>query len=220
MRPSNAALKDNADLLAINNLYLKAADLHLRLSTFFDSPTTKDYRQNLVVLWLSTVSFLEAAFTVETADGNVILYATNYIVQMIVAAGFALLKLLNSFFANTIDLEYGKSLFTRTIQAIRNISVSNNDLPWRLAEVLAQLWCGGGAGSRIASPQISTPDSSLQLKVRCRMSMSLVYDSCWRWREEFQAKGRGNLECTKYQFRTLKSSLLTTISSPQKSYKP
>ena len=27
------------------------------------------------------------------------------------------------------------------------------------------------------------------------MSMSLVYDSVWRWREEFQAKGKGNLEC-------------------------
>tara|TARA_R110002060_G_scaffold36060_4_gene46941 strand:- start:262 stop:513 length:252 start_codon:yes stop_codon:yes gene_type:complete len=37
-------------------------------------------------------------------------------------------------------------------------------------------------------------DDSLQLKVRCRMSMSLMFDSIWRWREEFQAQGRGNLE--------------------------
>jgi hypothetical protein len=39
-------------------------------------------------------------------------------------------------------------------------------------------------------------DDSLQLKVRCRMSMSLVFDTIWRWREEFQAQGRGNLEGT------------------------
>lgn len=37
-------------------------------------------------------------------------------------------------------------------------------------------------------------DDSLQLKVRCRMSMSLVFDSIWRWREEFQAQGRGNID--------------------------
>lgn len=37
-------------------------------------------------------------------------------------------------------------------------------------------------------------DGRLQLKVRCRMSMSLVFDSIWRWREEFQAQGRGSLE--------------------------
>ena len=117
---------------------------------------------------------------------------------MIVAAGFTLLKLLNSFFAGHIDIEYGKALFNRTIWAIRAISVATNDLPSRLAEVLAQLWRGGGAGSRKLNTDNEVTDSSLQLKVRCRMSMSLVYDSVWRWREEFQAKGRGNLECKHY----------------------
>lgn len=114
--------------------------------------------------------------------------------QLIVAAGFTLLKLLNSFFAQLIDREYGKDLFHRTIWAIRAISVSMNDLPSRLAEVLAQLWRGGGAGSRVEEE--GAAEGSLQLKVRCRMSMSLVFDSVWRWREEFQAKGRGNLECS------------------------
>ncbi len=114
---------------------------------------------------------------------------------MVVAAGFTLLKLLNSFFAHHIDIEYGKTLFNRAIWAIRTISVATNDLPSRLAEVLAQLWRGGSADSRMLHNDNDVVDSSLQLKVRCRMSMSLVYDSVWRWREEFQAKGRGNLEC-------------------------
>lgn len=114
---------------------------------------------------------------------------------MIVAAGFTLLKLLNSFFANNVDLEHGKALFSRCIWLIRLVSVANNDLPSRLAEVLAQLWKSGGGGSNMTQRSNDILDSSLQLKVRCRMSMSLVYDSVWRWREEFQAKGRGNLEC-------------------------
>ena len=114
---------------------------------------------------------------------------------MIIAAGFTLLKLLNSFFASQIDLEYGRQIFNRTIWAIRSISVASNDLPSRLAEVLAQLWRGGGAGLKNPRSENNVLESSLQLKVKCRMSMSLVYDSVWRWREEFQAKGRGNLEC-------------------------
>ena len=114
---------------------------------------------------------------------------------MIIAAGFSLLKLMNSFFARHIDIEYGRNLFTRTIQAIRSISVFTNDLPNRLAEVLAQLWRSSGAGSRGTLATNDGMDSSLRLKVKCRMSMSLVFDSVWRWREEFQAQGHGNLEC-------------------------
>ncbi len=180
---------------AISTLYLRAAGLHFRLSAFFDSPTSKDYTDNLLRLWLATTSFLETALNLDTSVGKILIYTTNYILQMVIAAGFALLKLLNSFFANDIDFEYGRRLFTDSISAIRLISVQTNDLPSRLAEVLAQLWRSSGAGSRKSQVGNENTDSSLQLKVKCRMSMSLVFDSVWRWREEFQAQGRGNLDC-------------------------
>ena len=185
------------DTPVVSSVYLRAANLHLRLSALFDSPSSNDYRTDLFALWRSTTSFLEAAFNVGTAAGfNVRDYSTNYILQMIIAAGFSLLKLMNSFFVNHIDVEYGRNLFNRTISTIRSISVFTNDLPSRLAEVLAQLWRGSGAGSRQRSLATNDgSDNSLQLKVKCRMSMSLVFDSVWRWREEFQAQGRGNLEC-------------------------
>ncbi|KAL6714160.1 hypothetical protein ACLMJK_008654 [Lecanora helva] len=182
------------DSSPIATLYVRAAGLHFRLHAFFDSPNTKDYAKDLLSLWLATTSFLECALHLESHVGKILIYSTNYILQMIVAAAFALLKLLNSFFANDIDLNYGKKLFTDTIAAIRIISVKVNDLPSRLAEVLAQLWRSSGAGSRKSQDGVEKSDSSLQLKVKCRMSMSLVYDSIWRWREEFQASGRGNLD--------------------------
>ena len=187
----------DANSTAIDTLYLRAAGLHLRLSAFFDSPTSRDYLVDLLDLWFSTTSFLECAFNLETPMGGVLMYATNYVLQMIIAAGFTLLKLLNGFFANRIDLAYGRRLFNRTIWAIRSISVTTNDLPSRLAEVLAQLWRGGGAGSKVRGDG-NFVDGSLQLKVKCRMSMSLVYDSVWRWREEFQTQGGANLECSSF----------------------
>ena len=188
-----SANNDHANFVAFNILYLRAASLHLRLSVFFNSPTAKDYRRDLHDLWLAATSFLESSFSLETSAGNHLAYATNYILQMIVAGGFTLLKLLRSFFVDSIDLSYGRALFTRTILAIRTISVANNDLPSRLAEVLAQLWRGGGPESKTSFNDGTNLDNSLQLKVTCRMSMSLVYDSVWRWREDFQSKG-SNLE--------------------------
>ena len=179
---------------SITLLHLRAAGLHLRLFAFFNPPGSQQYHSDLMALWLATTSFLDAAFNLTTPVGNLLEYSTNYILQMITAAGFALLKLLNSFFASHINFEYGRSLFTRTIRAIRSISVRTNDLPSRLAEVLAQLWRASGAGSRQFSNGAMSIDNSLQLKVKCRMSMSLVFDSIWRWREEFPAKGKGNLD--------------------------
>ncbi|KAL8663458.1 MAG: hypothetical protein Q9202_003875 [Teloschistes flavicans] len=141
-----------------------------------------------------TSTFLECVFHLYKVDGGLVPHASNYILQMIVAAGFTLLKLLNSFFADNINNARGRELFMKTIRAIRTISVATNDLPSRLAEVLAQLWKSGGSGARNGHTANTSIDSSLQLKVRCRMSMSLVHDSVWRWREAFQTKGPDKLE--------------------------
>lgn len=178
----------------ITYLYLRAAGLHFRLSAFFYSPDSPDYHSHLSSLWLATTSFLECVFDLDNSAGGLLPHASNYLLQMIIAAAFALLKLLNSSFADNIKLTHGRELFLRTIRAIRTISVATNDLPSRLAEVLAQLWKSGGSGSRTGNAFNESTKDSLQLKVRCRMSMSLVHDSVWRWREDFQTKDRGNLE--------------------------
>lgn len=177
---------------AITNLYLRAANLHLHLSAFFDEPSAKDYRERLLSLYVATTSFLEVAMNLETDVGPVLSYTPYYIYQMMVAAGCTLLKLSKSFFSSHIDMEYTKTLFNRTIWAIRGVSVSSNDLPERLAEVLAQMWRLGG-GTQRSTGSNAEMDDSLRLKVRCRMSMSLLFDSVWRWREDTRTKGR-NIE--------------------------
>lgn len=190
----------------IVTLHLRAAALHMRLAGFFDSSNTPGYMDDLMGLWRATTSFLDELLEVDKVTsprdsfgGAILLHATNYTQQMLIAASFTLLKLMRSFFAKTIDFHRGRSLFHRSIQAIRATSVVNNDLQWRLAELMVQMW--NGAKLESSNPafdrQDETPiqmDDSLQLKVRCRHSMSLVFDSVWRWREEYQAQGRGSLE--------------------------
>ena len=80
------------------------------------------------------------------------------------------------------------------IKRIRAISITSHDLPSRLAEVLVQLWRAGDVGKRGKRNVPAEPDHPLQLKVKCRMSMSLVYDCIWRWREEFKGEGYAKLE--------------------------
>ncbi|KAJ0122725.1 c6 zinc finger domain-containing protein [Diaporthe amygdali] len=193
------------NLSRVVNLHLRAAGLHLRLAGFFDSHNTPGYMDDLMGLWRASCSFLDYALDSKPTspldhhgESELLRYATNYIQQMLVAAGFALLKLLRSFFAKSVDYERGRILFHRTITAIRSTSVVQNDLNWRLAELMVQIWNGARAEKRSKSyhdeDSVHEIDDSLQLQVRCRHSMSLVYDSIWHWREEYQARGRGNLD--------------------------
>lgn len=212
-------LPKNRSLLiiaAITKIYLRAVGLHLRLSAFFDNPSAKHYRQDLLGLYRATTSFLDSALSLKDSGGPVLGNSPNYIFQMVLAAGFTMFKLCNSFFANHIDMAYSKQLFTRTIWAIRAISVTGNDLPDRMAEVLAQMWKHNIAkhGGKPIDPR-GDVSGELQLKVTCRMSMSLVYDSVWRWREEFQPRIGRSLEGKLYSTFLLSCSIVLISSSSQ-----
>ncbi|KAJ5683629.1 hypothetical protein N7462_006794 [Penicillium macrosclerotiorum] len=163
------------DISAINMIHLRAAELHLRYFVFLSSNARSD---DLTKLFIATTSFLGRVLDLETSPGELIGHSTNYILQMIVSAAFALMKLLKSSFSRHIDFNHGKLLFNGAISAIRRISVMDHDRPIRLADILAQMWNATG-------PEPAEGDG-LQLKVRCRMSMSHVYDTVWRWRQRFR----------------------------------
>lgn len=156
-------------------IHLRAAELHLRYFVFLGSNPRSD---DLTKLFIATTSFLGRVLDLETSPGELIGHATNYILQMIVSAAFALMKLLKSDFSRHIDFDHGKLLFNGAISAIRRISVMDHDRPVRLADILAQMWNAGGSDP--------SGEEALLLKVRCRMSMSHVYDTVWRWRQRFR----------------------------------
>jgi hypothetical protein len=153
-------------------IHLRAANLHLRYFVFLSQNARSE---DLTNLFLATTSFLGRVLELETSPGNLLIHATNYILQMIVSAAFALMKLLKSSFARQIDIDHGKFLFNGAISSIRRISVVDNDRPVRLANVISQMWNAGSSG-----------DDALHLGIRSRMSMSHVYDTVWRWRRRFK----------------------------------
>ena len=199
-----------SDATHIDMLHVHIAGLHLRLTALFDNPSAANYVEDLRRLYLAASTLLHTFLKLPTStqppptDNNNgrnegCVYATNYIMQMVLAAGFTLLKLLNSFFATSIDLGACRSLFLATVTALRSMSVERNDLPQRLAEVLAQLWQTSPQGTNTLSLHDDQGvrkgvDGGLMLKIRCRMSMSLLYDSVWRWKEEMGASASKTLD--------------------------
>lgn len=117
---------------------------------------------------------------------NIFMHLPRYIEQMMLAGATTLLKLLNSFYASHVDIPSGRTLFSKTVSCLRQLSVRSNDLPQRLAEVMAQLWQTSGASEQRLFPDTLSKqaDESLQLRVRCRSSLSVLYDAIWRWRQQ------------------------------------
>lgn len=198
---SPAYLSPANSLLALDILFLTAIHLHLRLHVFFAEPTTPSYQTDLNELYVSATSFLDACFNC----GYPLSHAPNYIMQMMFAAAVALLKLLNSSFAAyTTDRDAGEKRFWDAITSIREMSVRNNDLPQRLAEVFAQMWkadaerfeagqfasLAASSNGKVENGAGEAAMADLKLKRKSRMSMSHVYDSIWRWREEVDGKVR------------------------------
>ena len=223
--------KIGTDMSAVTQLYLRAAYLHLRLCVFFSPPTLPSYQADLLELYHATTSFLELCLSLDSQTGVTmpstwntglqVIYATNYVFQMMLAAGFSLLKLNHTFLRqHNLDTEGASQLFTRATWALRSFSVSENDLAERLAEVLAQVWRTGRvrAGPDPNNMGESIPDDSLQLKVKCRMSMSHVFDSVWRWRQNFQFKGK-SLECKFHLCRVLTLSHATLAMRAWENYR-
>lgn len=178
---------------ALEILFLKAAALHLRLTAFFDKPNQPNYHVDLRNVYIAASALLEHVSDMKPSE---FAFVPRYIEQMMLAASVTLLKILNSFYAKHVDTVHGKTLFSRAVAALRKLSVRSNDLPQRLAEVMAQLWMSSGSGEQEffkAEPVVETDDNKLSLKVRCRSSLSVLYDAIWRWRERAGQAGRENL---------------------------
>ena len=182
---------------AIETLYLKCAALHLRLSAFFDKPSAPTYLTDLRGVYIAASSLLTVVSGLSPAVAQ---YMPRYIEQMLLAGAVTLLKLLNSFYSRHVDVAEGKRLFGRTVAVLRGLSVRSNDLPQRLAEVMAQLWTTSeqkqqASISFLEAAETKPPiDESLQLRVRCRSSLSVLYDAIWRWRQQVGPQGRDDLD--------------------------
>lgn len=166
----------------INRHFILAAQLHLHSFFLFDEPSSEGYTERIIKMYSSASMLIQHALDLDARKQNFIRYCPIYVYQTFLTASFIMLKVLkNDYFRRYLDADAGAKMFNASVLAVRKMSVANNDLPGRLSDVLAYLWTEddasliGGKGK-----------DGLQLRIRSRKSMSIVYDSLWRWRERFE----------------------------------
>ncbi|KAH8765102.1 C6 zinc finger domain-containing protein [Hyaloscypha sp. PMI_1271] len=169
---------DKSETGGVLAVYLCCTQLHLRLYTLFSNTNSHDYIESLLSLFEACRELISL---VRGREEDILIHCPNYIFQMILASGFAVLRLSTSPMSEYIDSASSRTTFNSAIFAIRKISVSNNDLPGRLADVLAQLKARGN--------RVKRDWQNLQPNVRSRMSMSITFDSLWEWRKGFESSG-------------------------------
>lgn len=167
--------------IAITRIYLSAARLHLHAFYLFDSPTFDGYAERIVTLYQTACSLIQQSLDLESQENGFFDYCPFFYCQVFVCASFILLKIINSHFQTLLDADTGNMLLNAAISALRKMSIANNDLPARLSDVIG-FFCSL-PNHRINGGQAT---DSLRLRVRNRLSMSIVYDTLWEWRKHFQ----------------------------------
>ncbi|KAF3929416.1 hypothetical protein ABW19_dt0210175 [Dactylella cylindrospora] len=205
-------------LTQLHRIYLLCARLHLRSFYLFDSPSTQACINRIIQLYHAAEALVTHILKTEEDHVSILDYCPVYIWQMFTSAAFTMLKVLRSnYFNRYLEVEPGIKGFNAALNALRSISVADNDLPGRMSDVLTQLWeCGGLGPDRISiaggsvdgsiSAAVSAADVKEEsvaggmegeattvhpgwdLRIRSRMSMSVVYDSLWKWREQFRER--------------------------------
>jgi transcriptional regulatory protein LEU3 len=141
----------------LEDLYHRAVSVHTHLYSFFVADPRLERREDVVALYFAATGFLDRVFKLHR-EGK-LLFVPYYIMQMSLAAGFALLKILNSDFASRLPADQGRKYVLQTVDVLRKAKVWPNDLLDRFAEVLAQLWKESSRGrslhSMSQSPSVS-----------------------------------------------------------------
>ncbi|KAH3904297.1 hypothetical protein HBI56_008840 [Parastagonospora nodorum] len=152
----------------LEELYHCAVALHMHLYSFFIKDLRLERREDLVALYFAATGFLDRVFKLNR--DNKLLFVPYYIMQMSLAGGFALLKILNSDFASRLPPDKGRKYVLQTVEVLRKAKVWPNDLLDRFAEVLAQLWKESSRGrslhSMSQSPSVSNAGMTLNYQMQ------------------------------------------------------
>ncbi|KAH8131183.1 hypothetical protein LI328DRAFT_161307 [Trichoderma asperelloides] len=185
----NASLVDlereAINMTPITRYYLAAARLHLHSFYLLDESTVDGYSDRIVVLYQTAYSLIEQCLGMDNEESGFFHYCPFFCYQVFVSAAFIILKvMMNGYFEKLLDVASGKKLLDAAISSLRKMSVANNDLPGRLSDVI-------GFFCTLTDPRVISGESvdDLRLRVRNRLSMSIVYDSLWEWRKHFQSDG-------------------------------
>jgi hypothetical protein len=143
----------------------------------FQSPDTLDL-VNITHLYTTACLYLDLVNELDESM-EITSHATTTFQIGTMLAGCTLIRLLKSNFSKYLDVDRSKAQFFLAVNLMKKFSIENNDGPAQVYVMLSQLW----TSDRV----FRNPDGTERpkLRIRSRLSMSLVTDCLWWWKEEF-----------------------------------
>ncbi|KAF4433718.1 nicotinamide mononucleotide permease [Fusarium acutatum] len=110
------------------------------------------------------------------------LYASNYYTRMALLAAFCILRIVRSQLKEHIDLRDAQQSLFKAISFVKRRSMQHGDLDERYGMIISQLWSNSDSMDTITA-------NGLDLRICSRLFMSVVFDSLWWWRVEYNGQG-------------------------------
>jgi transcriptional regulatory protein LEU3 len=146
----------------------------IHLFKHLESLSARDIEQ----LYFSACATINAILELDQ-DAQLGFYGTAYMwMGMLLAIG-VLLRVLKTPLADLISHDDGERIFLAGLGNLKSWSVAHDDQTSRITDAITKQW----RSDRI----FKYPDGSynIALRIRSRLSMSIMYDTFWWFREEF-----------------------------------
>ncbi|KAH8885394.1 hypothetical protein GQ53DRAFT_751127 [Thozetella sp. PMI_491] len=161
----------------IDLIYLSCCRVHL-LAYYFLERSDVPNRAGLIRLYSVAISLIDMLNGDDNRD--FVEHSPIFVERTVSIAAFSVLKIHRSPLGPHVDLAAGEAAFFAAMFFSRKCSLQNDDIGARCVTIWSQLWTSKNA-FKLPSGQID----SLRTRIRSRLSMSIVFDCFWYWREEF-----------------------------------
>ncbi|SCO79651.1 related to zinc finger transcription factor [Fusarium oxysporum] len=128
-------------------------------------------RPGLITTFSIATEVLDAVSRLDAMQ-DFALYAPNYYTRMALLAAFCILRLVRSQLKEHIDLRDAQQSLFKAISFVKRRSMQHGDLDERYGTILSQLWPNSDSMD-------TTTANGLDLRIRSRLFMSVVFDSLW-----------------------------------------
>jgi hypothetical protein len=164
---------------------LDGSGLHLYVFFLLESSGSDVRRRALLRAFNTATTLIAKMRDLDTTHGTME-YGHFVMFRSLALAASFILKIGYSSYAQYLDFEAGKHSFHTATQLMRRISMEDNDLPGRMSKIMTQLWS--------AQTRINRSSEEPSLKLKTRLSGSLLHDFLWSWRETFGGQGDGAVD--------------------------
>ncbi|KAF3056517.1 Regulatory protein LEU3 [Daldinia childiae] len=164
----------------IYTIYLYCYRIHLLSYHFLDCPSPN--HDGLINLYIISCKLFES-LTSQDESTEFSRACPEFIYKTTLLAAISILKIQKSELVCHVNSASGEKAYFSAIYLCQRASFQSDDLGARGVTILGQMWTSKNMYRR--------PDGridSLSTRIRSRLSMSIVFDSFWWWRVEFNGQ--------------------------------